>query len=46
MLNWGVEEIDERPVCGFEASVYKAKAPGKTLNVAEDKVRLLLDFSK
>ncbi|KAK1523897.1 uncharacterized protein CCOS01_08984 [Colletotrichum costaricense] len=37
MLNWGVEEIDERPVCGFEASAYKAKAPGKTLNAVEDK---------
>ncbi|KAF4781494.1 hypothetical protein HER10_EVM0012717 [Colletotrichum scovillei] len=37
MLNWGVEEIDERPVCGFEASAYKAKAPEKTLNAAEDK---------
>ncbi|KAK1470787.1 hypothetical protein CCUS01_00902, partial [Colletotrichum cuscutae] len=38
MLNWGVEEIDSRPVCAFEACAYKAKAPGKTLNAAEDKV--------
>ncbi|KAL0765669.1 hypothetical protein CaCOL14_011893 [Colletotrichum acutatum] len=37
MLNRGVEEIDERPVCGFEATAYKAKAPGKTWNAAKDK---------
>ncbi|KAK1671886.1 hypothetical protein BDP55DRAFT_285122 [Colletotrichum godetiae] len=37
MLNWGVEKIDERPVCGFEASAYQAKAPGKTLNAPGDK---------
>ncbi|KAK0376585.1 hypothetical protein CLIM01_06064 [Colletotrichum limetticola] len=36
MLNWGVEEIDSRPVRAFEACAYKAKAPGKTLNAAED----------
>ncbi|KAK1623373.1 hypothetical protein BDP81DRAFT_475659 [Colletotrichum phormii] len=37
MLNWGVEKIVKRPVCGFEASAYQAKAPGKTLNAADDK---------
>lgn len=46
MLNWGVEKIDERPVCGFEACAYKPKAPGRTLNAVADKVRLSFNFSQ
>ncbi|KAG9229470.1 hypothetical protein BJ875DRAFT_474749 [Amylocarpus encephaloides] len=38
MLNDGKRKIDNAPVCDFEASAYKIKAPGKTLNVANDKV--------
>ncbi|KAK1640657.1 hypothetical protein BDP81DRAFT_420474 [Colletotrichum phormii] len=36
MLNHGRHKIDTVPVCGFEASVNKAKAPGKTLNSVDD----------
>ncbi|OHE99945.1 hypothetical protein CORC01_04846 [Colletotrichum orchidophilum] len=36
MLNHGSPKIDTVPVCGFEVSVNKAKAPGKTLNSVED----------
>ncbi|KAK2035759.1 hypothetical protein LZ31DRAFT_511917 [Colletotrichum somersetense] len=36
MLNNGKHKIDTVPVCGFEASAHKAKAPGKTLNSVED----------
>ncbi|KAK1987891.1 hypothetical protein LZ30DRAFT_745512 [Colletotrichum cereale] len=36
MLNHGKHKNDTVPVCGFEASVHKAKAPEKTLNSAED----------
>ncbi|ESZ95246.1 hypothetical protein SBOR_4358 [Sclerotinia borealis F-4128] len=36
MLNFGVHKIDTVPVCPFEASAHKEKAPGKTLNAVED----------
>ncbi|KAK2005650.1 hypothetical protein LZ32DRAFT_596812 [Colletotrichum eremochloae] len=36
MLNHGKQKIDTKPVCGFEISTHKAKAPEKTLNSAED----------
>ncbi|KAM5433021.1 hypothetical protein MferCBS31731_007244 [Microsporum ferrugineum] len=36
MFNNGKVKIDNGPVCGFEASAYKVKAPGKTLNAAND----------
>ncbi|RAQ73936.1 hypothetical protein AFCA_005462 [Aspergillus flavus] len=32
MMNNGVFTLDDVPVCGFEASVYKVKAPEKSLN--------------
>lgn len=35
-------KIDNVPVGGFEASVYKVKAPGKSLNTVSDKVNILL----
>ncbi|KAK5993518.1 hypothetical protein PT974_06950 [Cladobotryum mycophilum] len=34
MLNFGQAKIDNVPVCGFEASLYKVPAPEKTLNSA------------
>ncbi|KAI2078873.1 hypothetical protein LOZ36_006791 [Ophidiomyces ophidiicola] len=36
MFNNGNFKINNGPVCGFEASAYKVKAPGKTLNAAND----------
>ncbi|KAK2024032.1 hypothetical protein LX32DRAFT_570559 [Colletotrichum zoysiae] len=36
MFNNGVDKIDTVPVCGFEASAHKAKAPEKTLNAIEE----------
>ncbi|KAJ9204631.1 hypothetical protein DTO164E3_1806 [Paecilomyces variotii] len=36
MFNNGVYKIDDRPGCGFEASVYKVKAPEKSLNAIDD----------
>ncbi|KKY27252.1 hypothetical protein UCRPC4_g01153 [Phaeomoniella chlamydospora] len=38
MLNNGRYKLDSTPVCGFEASAYKIKAPGKTLNAVNEKV--------
>ena len=38
MLNDGKYKLDDAPVCIFETSVYKVKAPEKTLNVVDDKV--------
>ncbi|KAE8135380.1 hypothetical protein BDV38DRAFT_252698 [Aspergillus pseudotamarii] len=32
MMNNGVFKLDNMPVCGFEASAYKVKAPEKSLN--------------
>ncbi|KNG91063.1 hypothetical protein ANOM_000754 [Aspergillus nomiae NRRL 13137] len=36
MMNNGVLKLDNVPVCGFEASVYKVKAPGKSLNTVTE----------
>ncbi|PYI09397.1 hypothetical protein BO78DRAFT_438000 [Aspergillus sclerotiicarbonarius CBS 121057] len=36
MFNDGVEKIDYSPLCGFEESAYRVKAPGKTLNSVSD----------
>lgn len=44
MLNNGIHKTDNAPVCGFEASVYKVKAPEKSLNTTDDKVSLQLHF--
>ncbi|KAE8394997.1 hypothetical protein BDV23DRAFT_178987 [Aspergillus alliaceus] len=41
MLNDGKYKLDHVPVCFFEASAYKVKAPGKTLNAVDDKVYAL-----
>ena len=38
MLNDGNHKLDDRPVCAFEASVHQGEAPGKSLNLVEDKV--------
>ncbi|RYO76717.1 hypothetical protein DL766_004165 [Monosporascus sp. MC13-8B] len=38
MFNGGKRKVDYIPVCGFEASVHKIKAPGKTLNAVDDSV--------
>lgn len=38
MLNHGKQKIDNALVCGFETSVYKVKAPGKSLNAVNDGV--------
>lgn len=40
--NYGKHEIDDKPVCGFEASAQKAKAPGETLNAVGGQVGLTL----
>jgi hypothetical protein len=40
MLNNGKYKVDNSPVCLFEESVYKIKAPGKSLNTVSDGVRL------
>ncbi|EKJ70227.1 hypothetical protein FPSE_09601 [Fusarium pseudograminearum CS3096] len=34
MLNNGVQELDDKPVCDFERSVYKIKPPAGSLNSA------------
>ncbi|KAJ9298877.1 hypothetical protein DTO271G3_3119 [Paecilomyces variotii] len=36
MFNNGVYKVDDRPTCGFEASVYKVKVPEKSLNAIDD----------
>ncbi|KAI1168337.1 hypothetical protein F5B18DRAFT_598039 [Nemania serpens] len=36
MLNNGAFKLDDTPVCGFEASVHKVKAPTKSLNAVDD----------
>ncbi|KAE8340205.1 hypothetical protein BDV24DRAFT_175485 [Aspergillus arachidicola] len=36
MMNNGVFKLDDVPVCGFEASVYKVKAPEKSLNTVTE----------
>lgn len=38
MFNDGIYKLDDTPVCIFEASVFKVKAPEKTLNTVDDKV--------
>ncbi|RJE27178.1 hypothetical protein PHISCL_00531 [Aspergillus sclerotialis] len=38
MLNDGKYKLDNTPVCIFEASVFKVRAPEKTLNTVDDKV--------
>ena len=40
MFNNGKRKVDDTPVCGFEASAYKVKAPEKTLNAVDDAVSL------
>ncbi|KAJ5794014.1 hypothetical protein N7457_000613 [Penicillium paradoxum] len=40
MLNNGKYKIDDVPVCHFERSVYKIKAPGKGLNIVGDEIKL------
>ncbi|KAK1515400.1 hypothetical protein CPAR01_16738 [Colletotrichum paranaense] len=44
MFNNGTYKVDTLPVCDFEASMHKAKAPEKTLNSVEDMVRAFLSF--
>lgn len=36
MLNHGVHEVDNRPVCAFEASACKVQPPGKSLNTIDE----------
>ncbi|KAE8311555.1 hypothetical protein BDV41DRAFT_565695 [Aspergillus transmontanensis] len=36
MMNNGVFTLDDVPICGFEASVYKVKAPEKSLNTVTE----------
>ncbi|KAF7133917.1 hypothetical protein CNMCM5793_005383 [Aspergillus hiratsukae] len=36
MFNNGQYKMDDEPVCEFEASVHKIKAPGKSLNTTSD----------
>ncbi|KAB8223467.1 hypothetical protein BDV33DRAFT_200445 [Aspergillus novoparasiticus] len=36
MMNNGLFKLDDVPVCGFEASVYKVKAPEKSLNTVTE----------
>lgn len=43
MFNHGVRKIDTVPVCAFEASLHKIKAPGKSLNTVDSKVSLQSD---
>jgi hypothetical protein len=38
MLNNGVYKADNAPVCPFEESVHKVKAPEKSLNAASQSV--------
>lgn len=38
MMNNGVFKLDNVPACGFEASAYKVKAPGKSLNTVDETV--------
>lgn len=40
MFNDGVPVIESKPVCGFEDSVYKIPAPGKSMNTVDDAVRV------
>ncbi|KAM0226692.1 hypothetical protein ACHAPO_012153 [Fusarium lateritium] len=35
MLNNGIQELDNKPVCDFERSVYKVKPPAGSLNSAQ-----------
>lgn len=42
MFNNGVAMLDTVPVCRFEASAHKVKAPEKSLNSTDKKVRLSL----
>ncbi|GKU14499.1 unnamed protein product, partial [Fusarium langsethiae] len=35
MLNNGIQELDDKPVCDFERSVYKVKPPTGSLNSAK-----------
>ncbi|CAG9940792.1 unnamed protein product [Clonostachys rosea f. rosea IK726] len=39
MFNDGVPVIESKPVCGFEDSVYKIPAPGKSMNTVDDAVQ-------
>ncbi|XHF98559.1 hypothetical protein AWENTII_002108 [Aspergillus wentii] len=41
MLNYREAMIDNVPVCGFEASAYKVKAPEKSLNAIDETVGFL-----
>lgn len=38
MMNNGSPKLDDMPVCGFEASAHKVKAPAKSLNETNDPV--------
>jgi len=40
MFNYGTYKVDETPVCYFEASAHKVKAPEKTLRAVKDRVIL------
>lgn len=44
MLNNGTHKTDNASVCGFEASLYKVKAPEKSLNTVNDKASQQLHF--
>lgn len=41
MLNNGEYKVDDTPICRFEESAYKIKAPEKSLNVVDNNVRFL-----
>jgi hypothetical protein len=38
MFNGGVYKADNKPVCGFETSLYQVKVPEKSLNAVDDTV--------
>lgn len=44
MFNGGVYKLDGGPVCGFEESVFKVRAPGRSLSVAGEDVSFLHFF--
>lgn len=44
MLNNRKHKIDNEPVCAFEASVHKVKAPERSLNPVDERVRFQLAF--
>lgn len=44
MFNNGNNKVGKMPVSEFEASVYKAKTPEKSLNTTDDKANQQLHF--